>query len=70
MKRYRNGSTDAQWEKYYSDLAEHEKHMERTKPDIEHFQDSREFDLAFSEWEKKKSCEAPNPPGYQFANNH
>lgn len=69
MKRYRNGTTDADWEKYYSNLAEHEKYMESIKPNEEHFEDVKDYQKAMDEWHMDLVCNAPNKPGYQFSNN-
>jgi hypothetical protein len=70
LKTRPNGTTDAQWSEYYLQLKIHETNMERTKPRVRDFEDSRNYDKAVNEWHKKLFMDAPNKPGYDYANNH
>ena len=64
-----NGTTDAQWAEYYLQLKIHETHMDRIKPLVSAFEDSRDYDKALTEWHQKLFMDAPNKPGAYRANN-
>jgi len=64
-----NKPTQEDWENYYADLREHERYMEEIKPSPDDFDDSKDFDKAMTEWHQKLFCDAPNKPGYSWANN-
>ena len=64
MKTYQshdNTGTPEQWAEYYKKRAEFEANMRAIEPD----KDSPEY----SKWAMAYHCDAPNVPGYHFANN-
>lgn len=62
MKGKMEDSNLPEWQKYYKDLQAWEEKMDVEKP-------SNENSLEYSDWQMKRSCDAPNPPGYYRANN-
>lgn len=66
---YPKGTTKEQWDKYYADLKAHEDYCESIKPKKEDYGIYQQYENALSEWHMKLFCDAPNKPGYDFANN-
>lgn len=71
--------TAEQWARYEADLKDHRARMQKLKPvqpDPRMFQNEQDFidymdryRREYAEWEKSFHMDAPNKPGYEFANN-
>lgn len=58
------------WRRYHEDTRLYEARMEKTRPKREDFISEDEYDRAFSRWTWEFCVDAPNRPGYEYANNH
>lgn len=62
--------TAAEWTKYYHELHAYSTRKQATKPRRYEYGTIEEFRIAMRQWEFEYHCDKPNPPGYEFANNH
>lgn len=79
-KTYPKGTTESQWTRYYEDKAKHDEFCLGQKPEEPtslFFPDPASLNEAmntyrhcYAEWERMRFMDAPNKPGYEFANNH
>lgn len=56
------GTTQEQWDRYYSDMERWHALFDGVKPDVSDQE-------AFAQWQMKRSMDEPNKPGYTRANN-
>jgi hypothetical protein len=69
VEEYRHGELNEAWTRYHKELQQHEEQVAQRKPNANHYATEDAFRTAFAEWEKFKYMDAPNPPGYEIANN-
>jgi hypothetical protein len=69
MKGKMEDTSLPEWQAYYADLKRHIEKMESRKPKREDFKSDDEFYSAQSKWDIAYFCDAPNKPGYMYANN-
>jgi len=62
-------SLGVEWGKYYADVDRHISYMEDRKPKPESFASEAEYNSAMSGWQMAYSCDEPDKPGYERANN-
>lgn len=70
MKGKMEDSTLPEWVQYYAEAKAWEEKMQREKPNEKDFADHNAYLKAHNEWGMRYSCNAPNKPGYLYANNH
>lgn len=63
-------TTRSSWEIYTERLADHIDRMEKTKPHRHEYATASEYNSALTTWNFIFHTDKPNPPGYEFANNH
>lgn len=62
-------TTKEQWDAYERELKAHEERVKREEPVRNNFSAAFDYECALAEWERMRSMDAPNEPGYYRANN-
>ena len=67
------GTTKEQWERYYVERLAHERHCNLVKPQSPGIgaspEQEQDYRHRLNDWERMRSMDAPNKPGYYRANN-
>lgn len=67
--KYRTITEEIQWRAYNDQKAAHDTAREKVRPKREDFMNDADYNAAHQKWVWESSVDAPNKPGYEFANN-
>jgi len=58
-----------EWNEYMESIKPQEPNRDDYVGPYSYEESMREYNKALAEWQMKRSCDAPNPPGYTKSNN-
>lgn len=68
--KYRTITEEIAWRAYEQQKKAHDAAREKVRPKREDFTNEHDYEKAHSTWVWESCVDAPNKPGYEYANNH